>query len=142
MRFNLTAFASISKTSDEDEEATERSLVRTGLWEVVNSRGGLDGELADVGLSGGQQQLFLLARVVFLVQHRNKENRGAGIVLLNEPTSSVDATTIWDMWKILREEFAAWTIVAVTHRDENAGGADLVTRMEGRRVAAIVGGEK
>lgn len=144
VRFNLTSFtaASSNQTSAEENEdhAMERSLARVGLWEIVRSRaGGLDGELADVGLSGGQKQLFSLARAIFLVrQHRNKEQeRVGGIVLLDEPTSSVDETTGRVMWKTLKEEFAGWTIVAVTHRDEEAGGMDLVVRMDGGKVAAI-----
>lgn len=123
VRFNLTSFTgtSRSQTSDEDQEhAMERSLARVGLWEVVSSRaGGLVGELADVGLSGGQKQLFSLARAIFSVRHRKEQEGGGGgyIVLLDESTSSVDDTTGRDMWRTLKEEFAGWIIVAVSHRD-------------------------
>lgn len=134
VRFNLTAFASASKTSEEEEKALKGSLERVGLWEAVRSRGGLDTEMGDVGFSGGQKQLLALARAIVSARHRNM--RG-GIILLDEPTSSVDEATSAGMWRVLKDEFCTWTIVAVTHSNGAAGEADLLLRMDGGQVTGI-----
>lgn len=133
VRFNLSSFTSTSKALEVDEKAMEQSLERVGLWEMIHSRGGLDCELDDAGLSGGQKQLFALARAVFSV--RDRKVRG-GMVLLDEPTSSVDEATSVAMWRVLEEEFSTWTIITVTHRDD-AGEANVLIRMEGGQVGAI-----
>lgn len=132
-RFSLSSITSTSKALEVNEKAMEQSRERVGLWEMIHSRGGLDCELDDAGLSGGQKQLFALARVVFSV--RDRKVRG-GIVLLDEPTSSVDEATSVAMWRVLKEEFATWTTITVTHRDD-AGEADVLIRMEGGQVGAI-----
>lgn len=133
VRFNLSSFTLTSKALEEDEMALENALQRVGLWEKIRSRGGLDCELGDAGLSGGQKQLFALARAIFSV--RNRKSRG-GILLLDEPTSSVDESTSTAMWKVLKEDFSTWTIITVTHRDD-AGEADILVRMDGGQVVAV-----
>lgn len=133
VRFNLSSFTSTSKALEVDEKAMEHSLELVGLWEMIRDRGGLDCELDNAGLSGGQKQLFALARAIFSVRHRKV--RG-GIVLLDEPTSSVDEATSVAMWKVLKEEFSTWTIITVTHRDD-AREADVLIRMDGGHVVAV-----
>ncbi|RDA82906.1 hypothetical protein CP532_4784 [Ophiocordyceps camponoti-leonardi (nom. inval.)] len=120
---------------DAEDEAMRRALARVGLWETVSRRGGLGSDLSDVGLSSGQKQLFCLARA--LVSKAKGENKG-GIVLLDEPTSSVDDRTDIDMQSIVGEEFAGFTIVTVSHRPEAAREADMAVRMSGGRVAEVI----
>lgn len=135
VRYNLTSFTSAEKASDEDEAAMMCALTRVGLWEVLNSRGGLDGELEDAGLSGGQKQLFSLARAIFSARLRKKQS--GGIVLLDEPTSSVDEVTGEDMRRILKEEFCGYTFVIVTHRD-TGGEAGMVVRMADGKIIGVI----
>lgn len=134
VRYNLSQFSSLEARSGDDEEAMKRTLERVGLWETMSKRGGLDGELTDVGLSGGQKQLFSLARALLAVQNIKAEG---GIVLLDEPTSSVDGGTEVDIQRIVREEFARHTIVLVSHRLDAARDADIVVFMEGGKVAEV-----
>lgn len=134
VRYNLTQVSSLEAILGDDEEAMKRTLERVGLWETVCKRGGLDDELTDVGLSGGQKQLFSLAQALLAVQNKRA---GGGIVLLDEPTSSVDGGTEVDMQKIVREEFARHTIVLVSHRLDAARDADIVVLMESGRVAEV-----
>ncbi|KAJ5957023.1 hypothetical protein N7501_011302 [Penicillium viridicatum] len=134
VRYNLTQFSSLEARSGDDEEAMKGTLERVGLWETVSKRGGLDGELTDVGLSGGQKQLFSLARALLAVQSIKAEG---GIVLLDEPTSSVDGETEVDIQRIVREEFAKHTIVLVSHRLDAAMDADIVVVMEGGMVTEV-----
>ncbi|KAJ5598777.1 hypothetical protein N7537_008861 [Penicillium hordei] len=134
VRYNLTQFSSLEARSGDNGEAMKRTLERVGLWETVSKRGGLDGELNNVGLSGGQKQLFSLARALLAVQNIRAEG---GIVLLDEPTSSVDGGTEVDIQRIVREEFARHTIILVSHRLDAARDADIVVLMEGGKVAEV-----
>jgi ATP-binding cassette subfamily C (CFTR/MRP) protein 1 len=135
VRYNLTQFAASAAGSEADEEAMRRALTRVGLWDTLSRRGGLDGQLGDAGLSGGQKQLFSLARAIFSV--RDKKNKGRGVVLLDEPTSSLDGDTDVDMRRIVKEEFAGYTIVTVSHRLDAAEDADVVVRMAGGSVVDV-----
>ncbi|KND86291.1 ATP-binding cassette sub-family C member 9 [Tolypocladium ophioglossoides CBS 100239] len=139
VRYNLTLFSSSgeagSANNDKEEEgAMKHALTRVGLWDTVSKRGGLDGELDDVGLSGGQKQLFSLARALLAVRNRQSEG---GIVLLDEPTSGVDVLTDVDMRRIVREGFAGYTIVTVSHRLAASSDADVVVRIIGGKVAEV-----
>lgn len=139
VRYNLTQFspsgeAGLDNDEKKEAEAMEHALTRVGLWDTVSKRGGLNGELDDIGLSGGQKQLFSLARAFLVVQNNKTEG---GIVLLDEPTSSVDEATDVDMRKIVREAFSGHTIVTVSHRLDATGDADVVVRMVGGKVAEV-----
>ncbi|KAI8176490.1 ABC transporter atnG [Colletotrichum sp. SAR 10_86] len=59
-------------------------LRKTRIWDALESRGGLDAEMSEAGLSAGQKQLFCLARAVLKHGH---------VVLLDEATSNVDHGT-------------------------------------------------
>lgn len=128
VRQNLSLFGIGSENED-----MKRALARVGLWKTLDKRGGLSGELSDVGLSGGQKQLFSLARA--LVSPAAK--RISGIVLLDEPDSSVDKKTEAEMRRIVADEFAAFTTITVSHRPEAAREADVAVHMCGGRVAEM-----
>ncbi|KAH7024619.1 uncharacterized protein B0I36DRAFT_366548 [Microdochium trichocladiopsis] len=91
---------------------------------VVATTGEVGKQLTDE-LSVGQRQLFSLARAVLRRRVRKKamDARGleeGGVLLLDEFTASVDAQTEEQMLDILRREFAAYTVVMVTHSVESA----------------------
>lgn len=137
VRFNLTLMPECSgggqqKASDKD---MTRVLMRVGLWEAVSARGGLDGEMGELGLSGGQRQMFSLARAVLAGWMRKMEH---GLVLLDEPTSSVDGATELNMAEIVRDEFRGCTVVTITHRLGAAvADNDVVVRMAGGKVVDV-----
>lgn len=134
IRYNLSSTTTTS-TSPLSSSAMEQALSRVGLWDMLSSRGGLDADMSDLNLSGGQKQLFALARAILVARARKRS--GGGVVLLDEPTSAMDGEMGVDVGRIVREEFAGYTVVTVSHRLEGMGEADVVVRMDGGRVVEV-----
>ncbi|QGI84972.1 hypothetical protein CEK25_011701 [Fusarium fujikuroi] len=107
------------------DEILIEALKKTTLWATIDTRGGLDADLSELGFSVGQRQLFCLARA--LLSHSN-------IVLLDEPTSSVDNTTDKDVRHIIREVMQGRTVIEVTHRLDYVTDFDLAVVMKDGRV--------
>ncbi|KAI1762970.1 ABC transporter [Hypoxylon sp. FL1150] len=93
------------------------ALMRVGLWDSVNTQGGLDALLDPAAWSAGQKQLLCLARAI--ARHWKKPSRDGmrgGILVLDEAMSSVDAETESIMQEIIDTEFKDCTVLAVMHR--------------------------
>ncbi len=117
-------------------------LEAVDLWTFVESRGGLQAGMAGDTLSQGQKQLFSLARAVLRRRVRArlladefgegvvKGGSGAGILLLDEVSSSVDRETDKAMQAVIREEFKGYTIVMVSHRLDMVMEFDRVVVMD------------
>lgn len=95
------------------DELVFEALDKVELTELVESRGGLDVALSAMGLSEGEMQLLAFARAIM-----HNTCTQSKVVLLDEPTSSMDTETDNRIQGIMQEEFLGCTIVIVSHRTE------------------------
>lgn len=121
LRFNMDPEG---RQSDADIQA---ALSRVGLWAAFETGSGLDTEITTTSLSHGQRQLLSIGRALL---------KGGKVVLLDEPTSSVDEETDATVQRVLRDEFRGCTVITVAHRLNTIyPGSDVVVVMEGGQVA-------
>jgi phosphate transport system ATP-binding protein len=95
-------------------EPVERALTRAGLWDEVHDR--LD--RSALGLSGGQQQRLCLARSLAVEPE---------VILMDEPTSSLDPIATLRVEELMREFRDQVTIIIVTHNMQQAARVSDVT---------------
>lgn len=88
-------------------DTVEQALRRAALWDEVKDR--LHGSA--VALSGGQQQRLCIARTIA---------PEPGVVLLDEPTASLDPQGTQRIEELLFELKDTYTIVIVTHNMQQA----------------------
>ena len=111
------------------------ALERVGIAAVVAAKGGLDAPFSGTELSAGQKQLFSLARAVLRQRVKQRETGfEGGLLLLDEITASVDVETETRVRAVLEGDFAAYTVVMVTHRREMAVACDRVVVLEAGRI--------
>src|SRR3954447_20635685 len=125
LRENI-AYARPEASDDKVLEAAARS----GLSELVESLpDGLDTLVGERGLtlSGGQRQRVAIARALL------SEPR---ILILDDATSSVDATTESQIKAALREVMEGRTTFVIAHRLSTIALADEIVVLEGGRIAA------
>jgi phosphate transport system ATP-binding protein len=104
IRDNVVAGVKAHRLAERREhtEIAERFLREVGLWSAVADRQGD----SPFRLSGGQQQLLCLARALAVEPD---------VLLLDEPTSSLDPVTTEMVEDLLRALATKLTIVIVTH---------------------------
>jgi phosphate transport system ATP-binding protein len=114
------------------EVRTERALRQVGLWDQVARA--LDAPAR--ALSLGQQQRLCMARTLA---------SGPDVLLLDDPTSALDAPATYRIEGLLRELRATMPIVLVTHDLQQAARVsdltafvDLVAEPDGSRVGRLV----
>jgi ABC-type multidrug transport system fused ATPase/permease subunit len=115
---------------DASEEAVLEAVRRAGLLELMDDLPeGLDTLVGERGLtlSGGQRQRVAIARAL-LAEPR--------ILILDDATSSVDATTESRIKSALREVMEGRTTFVIAHRLSTISLADEVVVLEDGRVAA------
>lgn len=119
----------------KDREATrqrfENACMRSGADSVIrNLPDGEDTVLSkwlDCGteLSQGQWQKIALARAFF---------RDSQVVILDEPTSSLDAKAEFEVFNTLRSVASDTSLVLISHRISNVRMADMIHVLEGGRI--------
>jgi ATP-binding cassette subfamily C (CFTR/MRP) protein 1 len=119
-------------------------LQLVGLDSLAPESVGLEVGLRPDSLSGGQRQLFSLARTILRGRARTRgrypgtqshENeKVGGILLLDEVSASVDKQTEQTMHRIIMDEFVDYTIIMVAHHLDAVMDFDTVLVMEQGRV--------
>jgi ATP-binding cassette, subfamily B, bacterial len=117
-----------------DEEGLLRAAQLSGVDEVIAAHPeGLDVRLgtlffAGTDLSGGQWQRLAVARALF---------RGAPIVVMDEPSASLDPLAEAQLFDVLRDLASDRMVVFVSHRFATVRSADVVMVMERGAVVEI-----
>jgi phosphate transport system ATP-binding protein len=110
---------------DELDEAVERSLRQAALWDEVKDRL----RASAVGLSGGQQQRLCIARALAT---------GPEILLLDEPTASLDPLSTQKVEELVYELRQTMTVIIVTHNLQQAARvSDQTVFMLGGRLVEV-----
>jgi ATP-binding cassette, subfamily B, bacterial len=120
------AYARPDVSREEVERAAERAQAAGFIAELPE---GFETRVGERGLtlSGGQRQRIAIARAL-LADPR--------ILILDDATSSVDATTEQEIKRALREVMAGRTTFVIAHRLSTIALADDIVVLEGGRIAA------
>lgn len=117
-------------------------LAAVVMRSVVEQHGGLRAKFDPTAWSTGELQLLNLARAVLKGRRsRGTHSRpGWRILRLDEPTSNIDRQTAAVMQKVIWEEFADYTVIAVEHRLQDVmRDLDWIVRMDKGSPAEMVG---
>jgi ATP-binding cassette, subfamily B, bacterial len=118
----------------EDDGAMRRALARANADDILEMLPeGLDTVLSPeypggVGLSGGQWQRVALARAFYAV------NRGATVLVLDEPTAQLDVRSEIDFYNRFLELTKALTTLVVSHRFSTVRRADQIAVLADGRI--------
>lgn len=110
--FSTSILENITMGIDQDADQVVRFSKLAEFHEVTERLPrGYESLIAEKGvnLSGGEKQRLALARGLLACQDKT-------IVLMDEPTSSVDPVTEWRIFENILEEFAGKTVISSTHR--------------------------
>jgi ATP-binding cassette subfamily C (CFTR/MRP) protein 1 len=123
-----TARLNMDPEQRHDDEQIIEALKKVGLWNWLEDRGGLNAEMTTDSMSQGQQQLLSLARALL---------RSGSVLLLDEATSNMDNQTNGMVQEIIRDHFASWTVISVSHRLHDVLSWDVVVVIGDGRVVEI-----
>jgi ABC-type multidrug transport system fused ATPase/permease subunit len=134
VRTNLRPLLSAEPSASDSDEAIRAALLRVGLLDHVESRGGLDADLSAMQFSGGQMQLFCLARTVL-----HNAITKSHVILIDEATSNMDRETEERAQQIFQSFSAAGcTMIVIAHRTDTIQDADVIIELAHGKVINIV----
>lgn len=107
-------------------------LDKVQLSDFLRENGGLDFVLREGGenLSGGQKQRLSIARALL---------HDSPVLIFDEATSNIDVESEAVILNLLHELKGKKTIIMISHRPENADGADKIYEFNDGQVAESVG---
>ncbi len=118
----------------DDDEGVVAALAQVGLGSLLDELPlGLDSPLTRAveggrELSGGQWQRIALARALFAVRH------GASVLVLDEPTSQLDARGEAEFYDTFLELTRGVTSLVISHRFSTVRNADRIVVLDGGRI--------
>ena len=136
-QFELSAYDNVAfgaLRAADDNVAVERAAHQAGAHEIISRlpqgwQTPLSRELSHGSqISGGEWQRLALARALFAVQS------GAGILILDEPTASLDVRGEAEVYQRFLELTAGVTTIVISHRFSTVRRADRIVVVERGRV--------
>ena len=91
-----------------------------GLDQIVGEKG--------IKISGGEKQRIGIARALY---------REPKILILDEPTSSLDESTEQSIIKELLNLKHVFTIILITHKLSNLNSADKIIKIENKKIIKV-----
>jgi ATP-binding cassette subfamily B protein len=129
--FNLTLRENIAFSEAASDEDLKRAIAAAELHDFIGTLPqGLDTVVSERGssLSGGQKQRVMLARALAL---------NPKVLLLDDFTARVDATTEQSILKNIQEQYPGITLISVTQKIASVENYDqIVLLMEGEVLAS------
>ncbi|MER6580710.1 ABC transporter ATP-binding protein [Nonomuraea sp. NPDC001023] len=119
---------------ETDDEAVSRAVSRAGAEDIIAALpAGLDTPLSRAftggqDLSGGQWQRIALARAFHAVE------RGANILVLDEPAANLDARGEAELYERFLEITRGLTTIIISHRFSSVRRADRIVVMNDGRI--------
>src|SRR5262245_54616427 len=119
-------FGRLDATAQEIEDAARAAHAHEFISHLAR---GYDTEIAEAGggLSGGERQRLSVARAIL---------KNAPILILDEPTSSLDAISEEIVFAALRRLRAGRTTIVIAHRLSTVRDADRILVLDGGKIAA------
>jgi ATP-binding cassette subfamily B protein len=135
------AYAAPGATREEVEESARRARAHEFVRELPDGYDTVVGERG-LTLSGGQRQRLAIARALLAGPEREPtddgtSSRGPRILVLDDATSNVDASTEQEITAGLREVMRGRTTLVIAHRLSTVLLADRVVVLHHGRVADV-----
>ncbi len=132
VRFELSLRENVDPTREARDEDIRAALVDAGAANLAEldrplAKGYSDG----IDLSGGQWQRVALARALCAVR------RGAGLVLLDEPTAQLDVRGEAEVFDRVLQATRDATTILISHRFSTVRHADRICVLEHGRVVEL-----
>jgi ATP-binding cassette, subfamily B, bacterial len=119
-------YGQLEATDEEVESAARAAHAHEFISRLAK---GYDTQIAEAGgsLSGGERQRLSVARAII---------KNAPVLILDEPTSSLDAISEEIVFGALRRLRAGRTTIVIAHRLSTVRDADCILVLDGGRIAA------
>ena len=132
--YDDTAAANIALgRPDADNEEIRLAAKRAGISSLIERLpDGYETQLGEFGshLSGGERQRIGIARIMLI---------DPDVIIMDEPTSSLDVFHEKILLKTLEEEYADKTVIIVSHRKSTLTGCDRIFRLREGQLEEVAG---
>ena len=129
--FTVQDNITLGNPSKHDHDVMKQAAIKSGAYDFIQSlpkgfdtllgREFADGE----ELSGGQWQKLAIARAFY---------EGAPVLILDEPTSAIDAEAEYQIFNNLEKAYTTKTLILVSHRFSTVRNADRIFVVEGGKI--------